>query len=63
MRSLDSQTGAPTDCNCGRGDWIYDAEIGMWCCGCGYVKHATGSRFKDGTYQLKKDRTIKKIKR
>jgi hypothetical protein len=45
-------------CNCGREDWVYDAEVGMWCCGCGYVKHATGTFFKEGKYRLNEKREI-----
>jgi len=51
---------AQETCICGREDWIYDAEIGQWCCGCGYVKHATGSRFKDGSLRLDSNRKIQK---
>ena len=48
----------PNDCNCGRGDWVYDSDVGMWCCGCGYVKHATGKGFKDGRYKLDSKRCV-----
>lgn len=47
-----------SDCNCGRGDWVYDSDVGQWCCGCGYVKHATGKGFKDGRYKLDSKRCI-----
>jgi uncharacterized Fe-S cluster-containing MiaB family protein len=31
---------------CCYSDWAYDSHTGQWCVSCGYVKHATGSKWK-----------------
>lgn len=45
-------------CNCGREDWVYDAEVGQWCCGCGYVKNATGKGFKEWGWTLNEKKEV-----
>jgi hypothetical protein len=48
-------------CLCEREDWVYDSEVGQWCCGCGYVKEASGRGFKEGRLELADDGTVKQV--